>query len=109
MDVTVYYEEDENIFNYYFVTETQGSPSIFQKGEEVVREALPEEYHPAVPEISVYLVESVGNSTRIDYGTGHELAFIMFLVCIFKIGALKQEDSTAAVIKLFSRYSISIV
>ena len=27
-------------------------------------------HHPAVPEIAVYLVESVGNSTRIDYGTG---------------------------------------
>ncbi|XP_042872283.1 serine/threonine-protein phosphatase 2A activator-like isoform X2 [Penaeus japonicus] len=75
-----------------------------EKGEEVVRAALSEEFHPAVPEISVYLVESVGNSTRIDYGTGHELAFLMFLTCIFKIGALKQEDSVAAVTKIYRRY-----
>ncbi|XP_047495071.1 serine/threonine-protein phosphatase 2A activator-like [Penaeus chinensis] len=75
-----------------------------EKGEEVLRAALPEEFHSAVPEISVYLVESVGNSTRIDYGTGHELAFLMFLTCIFKIGALKQEDSVAAVTKIFRRY-----
>lgn len=69
-----------------------------------MRTALPEEFHPAVPEVTVYLVESVGNSTRIDYGTGHELSFIMFLTCIFKIGALTQEDSLATVTKLFHRY-----
>lgn len=66
--------------------------------------ALPEEFHPAVQEISIYLEESFGNSTRIDYGTGHELAFVMFLCCIFKIGALKQEDSVAVVTKIFNRY-----
>lgn len=75
-----------------------------ENGESVVKEALPEEYHSAVSELSVYLVESVGNSTRIDYGTGHELAFIMFLTCIFKIGALVQSDSIATVTKVFKRY-----
>ncbi|CAL8072210.1 unnamed protein product [Calicophoron daubneyi] len=35
-------------------------------------------------EIASYLLESVGNATRIDYGTGHELAFIAFLLCLFK-------------------------
>lgn len=35
-----------------------------------MRKALGEKFERAVPEISVYLVESVGNSTRIDYGTG---------------------------------------
>ena len=33
-----------------------------------------------VEEIQVYLVDSFGNPTRIDYGTGHEMAFVMFLV-----------------------------
>ena len=28
--------------------------------------------YPALPELSHYLVESVGNSTRIDYGSGRE-------------------------------------
>ncbi|KAK3850389.1 hypothetical protein Pcinc_042908, partial [Petrolisthes cinctipes] len=74
------------------------------KAEEVLKEALPEKFHPAVPEVSVYLVESVGNSTRIDYGTGHELSFIMFLTCLFKIGALTKEDSIATVNKIFQRY-----
>lgn len=42
----------------------------FQNAEALVRNALDEKFQRAVPEITVYLVEGVGNSTRIDYGTG---------------------------------------
>ena len=35
---------------------------------------------------------------------GHELAFVAFLCCLFKIGVLKEEDSVAAVFRLFNRY-----
>lgn len=31
---------------------------------------VPSHLSAAVPEVAVYLKESVGNSTRIDYGTG---------------------------------------
>ncbi|XP_042221563.1 serine/threonine-protein phosphatase 2A activator-like isoform X2 [Homarus americanus] len=75
-----------------------------ENGEDLLRETLPEEFHVAVPEVVVYLIESVGNSTRIDYGTGHELSFILFLTCLFKIEALKQEDSVAVVTQIFHRY-----
>ena len=44
-----------------------------------------------VEEIQVYLVDSFGNPTRIDYGTGHEMAFVMFLSSLFMIGALDRE------------------
>ncbi|VDL99655.1 unnamed protein product [Schistocephalus solidus] len=56
-------------------------------------------------EIATYLTESVGNATRIDYGTGHELAFIAFVLCLFKTKFLqvpeprptpKQTNSNAA-------------
>ena len=33
-------------------------------------------------ELAGYLEESFGNPTRIDYGTGHETTFMIFL-CIF--------------------------
>ncbi|CAH8484659.1 unnamed protein product [Schistosoma intercalatum] len=56
-------------------------------------------YTEAVDEVSGYLVESFGNSTRIDYGTGHELAFLAFLTCLFKLNILKtQTDSGASTI-----------
>ncbi|KAI0225305.1 Serine/threonine-protein phosphatase 2A activator [Lamellibrachia satsuma] len=72
--------------------------------EDLLLTALDEKFHPAVKEISIYLVESVGNATRIDYGTGHEMSFVAFLCCLFKIGVFSQKDSTAVVLKLFSRY-----
>ncbi|VDK34125.1 unnamed protein product [Taenia asiatica] len=43
-------------------------------------------------EITTYLTESVGNPVRIDYGTGHELSFIAFLLSLFKVGYLQQTE-----------------
>lgn len=65
---------------------------------------LPAELHVAIPEIVQYLLEGFGNPTRIDYGTGHEMAFIMFLCCMFKIGAFKTDDKVAVALKIFNRY-----
>lgn len=35
-----------------------------------------------VAELAPYLIDAFGNSTRIDYGTGHETGFVLFL-CAF--------------------------
>ena len=60
-----------------------------------------------VQEIEVYLVESFGNSTRIDYGTGHEMAFVMFLASLFMVGALdKEQDRYIIVLILLTILSI---
>lgn len=71
---------------------------------ELLHKALPSTYYRAVPEIKEYLIESFGNATRIDYGTGHEMAFCMFLCCLFKIGAFMPEDSLAVIFLVFNRY-----
>lgn len=76
---------------------------IFQNGIVELQKVLPEKLHRAVPEIVQYLYESFGNPTRIDYGTGHEMAFLMFLCCMFKIGAFTQDDKVAVVVKIFNR------
>lgn len=56
-------------------------------------------------EVSQYLVESWGNRTRIDYGSGHELNFICFLYCLVKLGVLDMErDAANIVLKIFIRY-----
>ncbi|XP_023011968.2 phosphotyrosyl phosphatase activator [Leptinotarsa decemlineata] len=65
---------------------------------------FPEYLYRAIPEIMVYLVEGFGNSTRIDYGTGHELSFVMFLCALFKVEYLKPDDQTATACKVFVRY-----
>ncbi|XP_006608408.1 serine/threonine-protein phosphatase 2A activator-like [Apis dorsata] len=75
-----------------------------QNGITKLQKVLPQKLHRAVPEIVQYLCEGFGNATRIDYGTGHEMAFLMFLCCMFKIGAFTQDDKVAVVIKIFNRY-----
>jgi serine/threonine-protein phosphatase 2A activator len=77
-------------------------------------------------EIGAYLAEAFGNEVRIDYGkffeiskfcnkvafdceinigTGHELAFIMFLMCLYKIDVLNEEDSKDCILLLFQEYN----
>ncbi|XP_077478983.1 serine/threonine-protein phosphatase 2A activator isoform X2 [Stigmatopora argus] len=75
-----------------------------QEAEALVSAVLPSDKQDAAPEIAVYLKESVGNSTRIDYGTGHEAAFAAFLCCLCKVGALKVDDQLAIVFKIFNKY-----
>jgi len=54
-------------------------------------------------ELIAYIVDSFGNPTRIDYGTGHEMSFCMFLCGLYKVDILKQSDSKPTVNVLFSR------
>eukprot|EP00047_Mylnosiga_fluctuans_P014234 m.36557 g.36557 ORF g.36557 m.36557 type:complete len:384 (+) comp5400_c0_seq2:31-1182(+) len=55
-------------------------------------------------ELAAYLLESFGNQTRIDYGSGHELAFAAFLCCLRVHGLFTQEDLTAVCFIAFNRY-----
>ncbi len=55
----------------------------------------------AIPEIKVYWEESFGHLERIDYGTGHELNFVAFLFCLYKLGVFNQEDLKATINKVF--------
>ncbi|XP_008068549.1 serine/threonine-protein phosphatase 2A activator isoform X1 [Carlito syrichta] len=75
-----------------------------QEAENLVATVVPPHLAAAVPEVAVYLKESVGNATRIDYGTGHEAAFAAFLCCLCKIGVLRVDDQIAIVFKVFNRY-----
>ncbi|GAA6008422.1 peptidylprolyl isomerase RRD2 [Rhodotorula paludigena] len=57
-----------------------------------------------VNELCVYFCESWGNRTRVDYGSGMELNFICWLLCLQKLGVISEEDSKAIVIKVFWKY-----
>jgi len=41
---------------------------------------LPDTLTPAIPLLVPYLLEAFGNFTRLDYGSGHELSFVLFLM-----------------------------
>lgn len=58
-------------------------------------------YPEAFAEVKTYLLDSFGSYERIDYGTGHELNFVTFLLCLFKLGVFKQDDFRAVINKVF--------
>lgn len=49
------------------------------------------------------MAESFGNSTRIDYGTGHEFKFCAFLCCLMKLKVIQQEAAAPLGLLVFSR------
>ncbi|KAG5926009.1 peptidylprolyl isomerase [Claviceps africana] len=46
----------------------------------------------AKDEVSSYLLGAFGSSQRLDYGTGHELSFIAFLGCLWKLGVFRDGE-----------------
>ena len=96
----------------------------FRKWSQVVEERAPallEKYLPAEvlsfhsaseisanSEILVYLLGSFGSSQRLDYGTGHELSFIAFLGCIWKLGGFRSsslgDEERGIVLGVFEPY-----
>jgi len=70
----------------------------------LVGATLPEHLQDASVEVADYLVYSFGNEVRIDYGTGHELSFVAFLCCYFKLKVLNEEDQVSIILKVFDQY-----
>ena len=58
----------------------------------------------AITEISTYFLQSFGNRTRIDYGSGHELNFIIWLLCLYQLRIITPSDFRPLVLKIFTRY-----
>jgi serine/threonine-protein phosphatase 2A activator len=58
----------------------------------------------AITEVSTYFLQSFGNRTRIDYGSGHELNFMLWLLCLYQLQILTTSDFRALVLKVFTRY-----
>lgn len=72
--------------------------------DDLLAKVLPAHLQAALVELRVYFMDSFGNQTRIDYGTGHELNFVMFLICLFKLDVLKSQDEPAVGLRVFDLY-----
>lgn len=53
---------------------------LAKRAPNLLEEMLPSTLTPAIPLLVPYLLESFGNVKRLDYGSGHELCFALFLM-----------------------------
>ncbi|ORM39455.1 Inositol hexakisphosphate and diphosphoinositol-pentakisphosphate kinase [Babesia sp. Xinjiang] len=51
-----------------------------------------------------YFLHSFGNPVRIDYGTGHEMQFALFLKKLYDCGVIKDDDLSDVVLRVMSSY-----
>ena len=55
-------------------------------------------------ELYPYLLDSFGSYEWIDYGTGHEMNFLVFLYCLYWISIYSKEDLQGVALKIFNKY-----
>eukprot|EP01102_Stenamoeba_stenopodia_P011848 TRINITY_DN3666_c0_g1_i2.p1 TRINITY_DN3666_c0_g1~~TRINITY_DN3666_c0_g1_i2.p1 ORF type:complete len:218 (-),score=41.56 TRINITY_DN3666_c0_g1_i2:388-1041(-) len=79
---------------------------VQENAESLMREILPEDKQNAAIELAPYFWDSMGNSTRIDYGTGHETTFVAWMWCLRLLGAVNHEDNTALVLRVFTKSDV---
>lgn len=77
---------------------------LLDNSEQLMLQFLPDDLRSATVELVPYFADSFGNSSRIDYGTGHETNFAAWLYCLARLGLLKEEDYQALVSRVFVKY-----
>ncbi|KXL45516.1 hypothetical protein M433DRAFT_134617 [Acidomyces richmondensis BFW] len=58
----------------------------------------------AIAEVSSYLRNSFGDGMRIDYGSGHELNFVLWLLCLRQLDIIQDSTFPALALIILPRY-----
>lgn len=72
----------------------------------LLQNLLPHSLSPAIPLLTPYLLSSFGDFTRLDYGSGHELSFAIFLMGLSLIRFFQPlpEEERQLVVAVFGKY-----
>ncbi|KAI0294871.1 Phosphotyrosyl phosphatase activator [Multifurca ochricompacta] len=75
------------------------------RADELLKAMMPN-LSAAVPYVRPYLLTSFGSFVRMDYGTGHETSFAIFLLCLTLLRFLRfgPEEAKDIVLIVFVRY-----
>ena len=57
-------------------------------------------------ELKPYFMDSFGNPSRMDYGTGHELNYLCFLYVLYKAGLYTENDFPFLSLNVFFKYVV---
>jgi len=77
---------------------------VEQNIDSLLSNIIPNDKQYAIPEIGTYFLNSMGDRQRIDYGSGHELNFVMWLYCLQQLGELSGSDYSSLVLVVFQKY-----
>lgn len=79
---------------------------LAQRIDDQLSSLLPAEFVPAIPHLRPYLLASFGSFSRMDYGTGHETSFAVFLLCLTLIRFFEPipDEERDLVLNVFVRY-----
>ncbi|EJD06787.1 Phosphotyrosyl phosphatase activator [Fomitiporia mediterranea MF3/22] len=74
--------------------------------KDLMKSLLPDYLHGSIHLLVPYFVISFGSFTRMDYGTGHEVAFGLFLLCLTHVRFFvpSPEEERNLVLLVFYRY-----
>jgi len=77
-----------------------------ERSDDMLRTLLAPEYAAVIPYVKPYFMSSFGSFTRMDYGTGHETSFALFLFCLTLVRFLQPEpeEERDVVLSVFLRY-----
>lgn len=74
-------------------TETETETETEGDGDRKTNEQKKEEVVGPLEELKAYFLGGFGSAQRLDYGTGHELSFMMFLGGLWKMGGFEGEEN----------------